>query len=781
MATNDHRGVSHRVLIVADEIEPAQDLAGMLHDWGYTVVGIAAEGDDPVRIAQDTMPDLVLVDLDQQGPLDGAETARIIRSRLDVAMVFLVRETDPGLAEKAGGADVHGWLVKPISPSQLRMTITVALHTHRRESHLKSNEERMNSILSSLEDLLFVLDPSGRFVDCHHNPDRSNRLYVPPSVFLGKHFRDVLPSHVADPLADALVRAASTGQVRSFDYSMELGGELRWFSARLSVCKGAGGELTGFTGLARDVTEQKLMEIALHESEQRYRLLAENALTGICLHQDDKIVYINERAANAFGYSVSDLVGKPIWEAIPMEDHEMVDRMLASRRKGESSASQYEMRLLTRDGEARWVETLATTIDHGGRPATLSNIMDITDRKREQQELREAKELAEEASRAKSEFLATMSHELRTPLNAIIGFSELLEAQVYGTLNNIQLDHLQEVRSAGNRLLDLVNDVLDLARVESGRMDLDLTDADPTALLRECLNLVATEAGRKSISLHLNPDERLRGIEVRVDEGKLRQVTCNLLANAVKFTPEGGKVRVDASEDHGNFLIRVSDSGIGIKPEDHERVFQAFVQVDSTLARKYKGTGLGLALARKLVELHGGRIWVESPGKDLGSTFHVTVPLFGPLGGQPLESFCGRDEKPGDPAYPSTVGRKTILVVEDDPASMKLISSILEAAGYDVLGTTNAEEGLQAARTENPALIVMDIGLPGLSGVGAAKALRQNPGTRGIPIIAVTAHAMKGDRERLLSEGFDGYVSKPISPGFLLNLIAGTDRTHTST
>jgi signal transduction histidine kinase len=227
------------------------------------------------------------------------------------------------------------------------------------------------------------------------------------------------------------------------------------------------------------------------------------------------------------------------------------------------------------------------------------------------------------ASQHKSEFLANMSHELRTPLNAVIGFSEVLADRMFGELNAKQEEYLKDIYASGTHLLSLINDILDLSKIEAGRMELELTDFDLPTALDNALTLVRERAGRRSITLQTSIDERLG--EVRADERKIRQVVLNLLSNAIKFTPEGGRIDVGAVPKDGFVEVSVSDTGVGIAPEDQEAVFEEFRQV-GTAEKKVEGTGLGLTLCRKFVELHGGRIWVKSQ-EGVGSTFTFTIPV----------------------------------------------------------------------------------------------------------------------------------------------------------
>jgi signal transduction histidine kinase len=238
-------------------------------------------------------------------------------------------------------------------------------------------------------------------------------------------------------------------------------------------------------------------------------------------------------------------------------------------------------------------------------------------------EIEEKSRQLEVASQHKSEFLANMSHELRTPLNAIIGFSEVLTDRMFGELNEKQEEYLKDIYASGTHLLSLINDILDLSKIEAGRMELELTEFDLPTAIDSALMLVRERAGRRSIALHTNIDNRLG--QIQADERKVRQVVLNLLSNAIKFTPEGGRIEIQAAPKDGFVEVSVSDTGVGIAPEDQETVFEEFRQV-GTVSKKVEGTGLGLTLCRKFVELHGGRIWVKSE-VGAGSTFTFTLPV----------------------------------------------------------------------------------------------------------------------------------------------------------
>jgi signal transduction histidine kinase/CheY-like chemotaxis protein len=349
-----------------------------------------------------------------------------------------------------------------------------------------------------------------------------------------------------------------------------------------------------------------------------------------------------------------------------------------------------------------------------------------------------------EVSRLKSEFLANMSHELRTPLNSILGFSEILKDNLAGALTEQQrVECLEAIHASGEHLLQLINDVLDMSRIEAGRMDLVLEEFPVDSSVREVITVVKSLAGRKSIEIGIStePDD----LVIYADKSKLKQVIYNLLSNAIKFTPEGGSISVATRvrEQAGDMLVTVTDTGVGIPAEHIDKIWGEFYMVQGE-HQKQKGTGLGLALVRKLVELHGGQIDVFSE-EGKGSTFSFTMPL---------QAGAAQGEQ--------QALSRLILLVDDNPSNLELTRMILTGGGYRVEVASDAQEGLLKAKELKPSLILMDIQLPGIDGLTATRALKSDPDTAGIKVVALTANAMKGTREEALQAGCIGYITKPI-------------------
>ncbi|MBL1178616.1 response regulator [Pantanalinema sp. GBBB05] len=443
----------------------------------------------------------------------------------------------------------------------------------------------------------------------------------------------------------------------------------------------------------------------------------------------------------------------------------------------------------------------------------VGTILDITERKQTEAQFRQTNEqLAQinvelaRATRLKDEFLANMSHELRTPLNAILGLSEGLQDQVFGPLNVRQIKALGTIERSGRHLLELINDILDLSKIESGKLELHLSEVSIRGLCDASLSFVKEMALKKNIQISTQIPAHLNVIQA--DDRRLRQVLINLLSNAVKFTPVSGSVRLEAylepfrSIDHPPISLfsrsslsppptyylcfSVIDTGIGIAPDNIDKLFQTFVQIDSSLSRQYSGTGLGLALVRQIITLHGGTVAVNSE-LGQGSCFTVRIPYavkeavptqhLTPIAAStPLserntvsrleestpvaEQLTRELDNFGANSLPQLVP-PLILLVEDNKANIDTISGYLESRGYRLILATNGQQAVALAQTQCPDLILMDIQMPGMDGLAAIQQIRANGQTQ-IPIIALTALAMAGDREKCLAAGATEYLTKPI-------------------
>jgi PAS domain S-box-containing protein len=511
-----------------------------------------------------------------------------------------------------------------------------------------------------------------------------------------------------------------------------------------------------FNRMATTLAER---ELALRESENRFRAIFERAAIGIkLLDREGRVIGSNRALQTMLGYGAEELQGLRFVEFSHPDDAVIDGGLFQELMAGRRDDYAMEKRYLRKDGRLVWAHLTASLVrDVEGNPRFgIGMVEDITARKR-QAELQRAKEEAEAANQAKSEFLANMSHELRTPLNAVIGMSKMLSSLRFGPLTVKQADYLHDITGAGEHLLSLINDILDLSRIEAGRMPLHLGPFSIGEMVAEVCSGVRPLAERKQLELRWTgptPDGSLF-----TDRSRLKQVLYNLLSNAIKFTPRGqvevtcewvtgsGHDAVPAAEPQATAVrLAVRDTGIGIAMEDQSLIWEEFRQLDSSAARQQEGTGLGLALTRRLVNILGGSIWVESAPRR-GSTFTLVVP-------RRLEAPVPQAGAPASPrryggskgqvapalgaAAEAAPGQRLALVIEDHLPTHKLLLDWLLEAGLATASAFDGPMGLEQARRLRPQVILLDIQLPELDGWHVLHELRSNPETAATPVLIIT-------------------------------------------
>jgi PAS domain S-box-containing protein len=498
---------------------------------------------------------------------------------------------------------------------------------------------------------------------------------------------------------------------------------------------------------------------AVQSSEQRFRLLTDampqlvwstRGDTGMC-H------YLSSQWQEYTGVPLRALLGLG-WVEVIHDDDRAKTLAVWKEARANVAPYAYEYRIRRHDGEYRWFKARGEPVSAGDGQApiwygTCTDIHDLT----------EARQRAEEANVAKTEFLANMSHEIRTPMNAIIGLSHVLARSQ--PLTEKQMQYVSTLQLSADSLMTLINDLLDIARIEAGSVELNHAPFDLAALINEVTTILAVRASEKGIEL-TSDTEGLAGQVFAGDAARLRQVILNLCSNAVKFT-EAGFVRIAAERRSNGVAITVHDTGIGIAPDKLGTIFDKFVQADTSINRRYGGTGLGLTIARTIVEAMGGAISVESEVGS-GSVFQVVLPLH--KAGTPDVNHDG-------PATDnlSATGRGRVLLVEDNDANILVAQTILEQAGYEVDIARNGIEAFEQAQASGYVAVLMDVQMPGMSGFEATRLIREHErATHCAPvqIIGMTAHAFAGDRDQCLSSGMNDYLAKPVNPTALCEAIA---------
>ncbi|HNT40195.1 MAG TPA: ATP-binding protein [Rubrivivax sp.] len=523
---------------------------------------------------------------------------------------------------------------------------------------------------------------------------------------------------------------------------------------------------------------------ALADSEHRYRTLVDTSPDAIFTTLNRRFHYVNPAALRLFGAERPEqLLGQPVLARVHPDSHPVVERRRAELlRSGRAQAPQEE-RYLRLDGSVVEVEVSLALNSDDGSGMTQAIVRDITERRRAalalQQEadllerrveertaaLRAARDEAERANLAKSEFLSRMSHELRTPLNAVLGFGQLLEIELHQDAT--ARSQVRHILQAGRHLLELINDVLDLARIESGHLTVSVEPVALQPLIVDCLNLVRTQAAARGIDISApaNGDGR----RALADRTRLKQVLLNLLSNAVKYNREGGRIALHVLDEGTHWRLCVDDTGPGLDAAQRARLFVPFERLDADRSA-VEGTGIGLALSRRLVELMHGEIGVESePGS--GSRFWVRLSKTAPAPRAQEEAGDSIADAGGPP--PADARQiLTALCIEDNPVNLQVVQHMVALRpNWKLLGATTPSRGLELARSWRPRLILLDINLPEMDGWSVMRALREDPATREIPVVAVSAHTLPADLARGRAAGFVDYLTKPVALPLLLALL----------
>lgn len=542
-------------------------------------------------------------------------------------------------------------------------------------------------------------------------------------------------------------------------------GEYCWLSDVSHPWYDEKGNLTGSIGVLTDITSRKTMERNLAEQNNKFLQLFENSPAAIILLDSEyRILEMNESFSELFGYRIEEVRGKNPDEFIVPEDLAQ-DAKELSIETSRGVASSRETFRRNKKGENIFVRVVGIPVlSEGAVIAIYAMYVDLTERKKSEEEIRAAKEKAEEMSRLKSHFLANMSHELRTPLIGILGFSEIMIEEAIKP----EIKHMaQTINKSGSRLLETLNLILDLSRVEAGKLEIKKEQVNVSQLISGSVNLFSEAAAQKSLYLRRSiPNE---DVFIRADLKMLEQVMNNLLNNALKFTEEGG-VTVTLSNHSDKISVSVADTGIGISENDQKIIWEEFRQASEGYSRSFEGTGLGLAITKKFIEKLGGTIMVKSePHK--GAEFIFEIPLES-APGKEGSSSGGKETLPEEPAIlEAPLVKKKVLLVEDDPVAIDLVIAML-GKNFDLEYVNNGDAGIEKAKSFKYDLVLMDINLgKGISGIEVTKQLKSLPAYYDVPVIAVTAFAMVGDREEFLAAGCTQYLSKPFTRRELLSVI----------
>ena len=654
---------------------------------------------------------------------------------------------------------------------------------------LQEGEERFRLLVSSVRDYaIFMLDSGGHVLTWNLGAERFKGYRA--EEIIGSHFsRFYPPEALARGLpAHELEVARAEGSFEDEGWRVRKDGSLFWANVVITAMRDDRGALVGYAKVTRDLTQRRNHEEALRQSEERFRLMVEGVAeyAVFMLDANGHVASWNVGAQRIKGYTADEIMGQHFSVFYPQEardsgwpEHELQ----VAADKGSFVDTGWRVR---KDGTTLWANVTITAMrdDHGRLLGFAKLTRDLTERKRveaieianqEREAIldaeRSARMAAQRATRIKDEFLATLSHELRTPLSAILGWTQIL-LKGQATTEADRRRAIEVIDRNARAQVQLIDDLLDLSRIITGKVRLDLRQVSMLEVAQAAIDSALPIAATKDIRLRslFDPGRTT----VTGDASRLQQVVWNLLTNALKFTPKGGQVQVLLQRVNSHIELSVADTGIGIPASFLPQVFDRFSQRDSTTTRAHGGLGLGLAISKQLVELHGGTIRVTSPGEGQGSTFIVELPV---------SLLQVDDERSREhPTFESNVAEAVALprldgvhvfLVDDEADARDILRRVFEDQGAIVTGFGSAQEALDALKLSRPSIIVSDVGMPGMDGYQMIRSLRASEarGSR-IPALALTAFARAEDRKRSLVAGFQAHLAKPFDIAELILQVA---------
>ena len=611
---------------------------------------------------------------------------------------------------------------------------------------LSLSEQTFRVMLDSFKDCaVFTLSPEGQITTW--NNDAQRLIGYAAEEIVGQSC--AVLSRPDEAWRQQLDAAARDGSFRTELFRLRRDGTSFWASIILTPLRDDTAALLGFVEITRDMTERHLAQQATQDTAAQLQGVIRAAVDGIMAIDDrGHIEWLNPAALRIFGYASEELIGKNINVLMPEPYHSAHDQYLANyKRTGQAQIIGIgrEVQGQRKDGSVFPLDLAVSEVRLADRRMYTGIVRDITERKVAERSLLEAKNAAESANSAKDLFLAMVSHELRTPLNPIVAAVSLLEQHLE---NNPEIrEEVAIIRRNVEHEAQLVDDLLNLTRLARGKIELHTEVVDVHALLRALLNQCESAIDEKNIELATAL--RAKSSTIWADPTRIRQVLMNLLDNAIKFSFSGGQISVRTTNVDNHLRIEIADTGIGIESQTLARLFTPFEQGEKTIARQYGGLGLGLAISKGIVDLHGGALSATSPGKDKGATFVLTLATV------PV----AEDDEPTS-AHPDAAIRGLVLLVEDHQDTLRLMSKLLKSLGYRVFPATTVREALRLADTENFDVLVSDIGLPDGSGLDVLREIRRH---HAIKAIAVSGFGQPEDLSRSREAGFVDHLVKPIN------------------
>ena len=654
----------------------------------------------------------------------------------------------------------------------------------------RDSEERFRLLVESVRDYaIFMLDPTGHVLTWNLGAERFKGYQA--DEIIGSHFsRFYPPDALARGLpAEELRVASEAGSFEDEGWRVRKDGSMFWANVVITAMRDERGSLVGYAKVTRDLTQRRNHEEALRLSEERFRLLVEGVADYaiFMLDVNGKVASWNVGAQRIKGYAADEIIGQHFSIFYPQD---VVDSGWPAHELREATATGRFVDTgwrVRKDGSTFWANVTITAMrDESGKLLGYAKLTrDLTERRRaeamqlasqERDEIldaeRNARMTAQRATRVKDEFVATLSHELRTPLSAILGWTQvLLRGQAASATD--QRRAIEVIDRNARAQVQLIDDLLDLSRIMTGKLRLDLRQVAIIDIVQAAIDSAAPSAATKEIRLIslLDPGRAV----VNGDAGRLQQVVWNLLTNAIKFTPRGGQVQIVLQRVNSHVELSVSDTGVGIPASFLPQVFERFSQRDGSSTRAHGGLGLGLAICRQLVELHGGSIRAASPGEGLGATFSVNLPVsIMQVESERERTHPTAELSDADALAMPRLDGAHVFIVDDEPDARELLLRVLVDQGATVTAFESADAALTALAASRPSVIVSDVGMPGTDGYQMIRTLRASePRDSRIPALALTAFARAEDRKRALVAGFQAHLAKPFDVAELVLLVAG--------
>lgn len=725
-------------------------------------------------------PDVIVSDV-YMPKCSGPELAQVIRQDdgwVMTPIIFLSTESDINRQLDAMHLGGDEFLVKPIEPNHFISAIMArakrARWTNRINNDLHSTlrESRFQLTTMNQHDIVSTADISGRITNVNHKFCEISGYSR--EELLGQNHSIVKSDYHPVSFYKDMWDTISQGHIWNGTIcNRKKSGGTYWVESTIVPFLDGNGKPYKYVSARTDISKTRL-------NEERLAFAVDGAGDGVWdwdLHTNS--MKFSKIYMEMLGYCENELPHTmDTWlESVHPDDIERAQEKLQKYMDGSESDYSIELRLRCKDKSYKWILCRGTIVSRNidNEPLRMIGIhSDITKQKESEISLVNAREDAENANRAKSQFLSSMSHELRTPMNAIMGFGQLLTMGKDSGLTETQTDFATEIVKAGKHLLELINEILDLSRIEAGRIDLSIETVGLGEVVAESLQLIMPLAKKRGIEIYINQnnnDVELDKLQyqlnwVRADRSRLRQVLLNLLSNSVKYNRENGKITLKCHHsDDGMMRVSITDTGIGIAEEDQPRLFTAFNRLNAD-ATDVEGTGIGLVITKNIVDLMGGNIGVDSRQEE-GSTFWFELPIDTDQLPVPVETT------PEILPPAKLAVEHTILYIEDNPANLRLVAQVLgRMSNIRMWSAHEPLLGLELAEEHKPDLILLDINLPGMNGFEVLKNLRQSPTTANIPVLAISANAMTRDIEKGFNAGFDDYITKPIDINALMHSVS---------